>query len=86
MDTGMVINRLATVILRDRGAKHLGQREYAELMGSTVATVQRIEYRLGLPNLSTFAALCAFTGWSPNDLLGWDEETKSFKPSPHPGR
>lgn len=78
MDAEKMYRRLAYKVNVCRTALHMSVYAYAKWLGVSNFTVARIENGQGNPTIYTLGLICERLGMSPNELLGWDEASKSF--------
>lgn len=64
-----------------REARHLSQKELAELIGMSYRSIQQWERGDTFPNAYALCDLCTVLGAEPNELLGWYDEHPEDRPS-----
>lgn len=64
-----------------REARHLSQKELAELIGMSYRSIQQWERGDTFPNAYALYDLCTVLGTDPNDFLGWYDEHPDDRPS-----
>lgn len=61
--------KLALAVKMKRKMLEFSTRELAEIVGVSAPTISRVENEEGAPDMATFARLCDWLGFEPNDFF-----------------